>query len=116
MLSQTWMTGVSSSLIVRRCCAMRSAWLASCEAVVALSCSWPIALSFAALDIARQLHPEDAPGTRRAGDGDLPLMGLGHLLDEREAEAEAAHIHLARVRRAPEFLEDAPLGLRGDAD
>src|SRR4051812_10577539 len=80
------------------------------------SCSWDIGLSFSARDIAGQLYPEGTPGPGRTHDGDLAIVGLGHLLDEREAEAEAPHIHLARIRGPPELLEDTPLGLRGDAD
>ena len=56
------------------------------------------------------------PCPRRARDGDPPIVGLGQLLDEREPQAEARALDLARLRGAIEFLEDARLRLGGDAD
>src|SRR5687767_7757730 len=111
--SQTWMTGVCSSLIVARCWAMVSC-RAACSTV-----SLPAALMvFSSSDdfSPREHDSKGAAFSGRALDLDASAMGLDELLHQRESEPQALGLDFPRFSRAIKLLEDALLDLRSHTD
>src|SRR5215210_3087318 len=64
----------------------------------------------------RQLHPERGALADAALDLHLPAVGLGHVLDDREAQARAPLLSGAALVHPVEALEDAGESVLRDAD